>query len=318
MSRHLILGAGSAGRSIAEQLQAAGEEVVIASRSGRRGLDGAQRLALDVTDTAALTTAAAGMTTIINALNPPHYHRWQRDWPPMATAIRSAARATGVDVISVGNLYPYGPVTAPMTETTPEHPNGAKGQVRARMWADLLADHTAGHYRATELRSSDYTGENADSAIVNTFVVKAVAQGRRAMFPGGRADAPHSWTDMTDLGRMAVAVITQGRDDDWGRLWHVPTAPPRSLRQLADDVADLAGTAPARLIVLPALARQAMGLVAPTVWALRETAHQFETPFVIDSSAAQARFDLAPTPWEQTLRSALASVAPEVSLRPAA
>jgi hypothetical protein len=34
---------------------------------------------------------------------------------------------------------------------------------------------------------------------------------------------------------------------------------------------------------------------------LWETRHQFERPFVMDSSAAQERFGLVPTPWETQL-----------------
>ena len=56
-----------------------------------------------------------------------------------------------------------------------------------------------------------------------------------------------------------------------------------------------------RALVACALVVALLGAVNPTVRELRETRHQFEAPFVLDSSSAQTAFDLAPTPWESTL-----------------
>ena len=41
--------------------------------------------------------------------------------------------------------------------------------------------------------------------------------------------------------------------------------------------------------------------VAPLIRELDETDYQFDRPFVLDSSAAQQRFGLAPTPWSEAL-----------------
>ncbi len=43
------------------------------------------------------------------------------------------------------------------------------------------------------------------------------------------------------------------------------------------------------------------GWFSPMLRELWETRHQFERPFVLDSTAAQERFGLAPTPWETQL-----------------
>ena len=42
-----------------------------------------------------------------------------------------------------------------------------------------------------------------------------------------------------------------------------------------------------------------MGLVSPLLREVRETEYQFRDDFVMDSSAAQAAFDLKPAPWEE-------------------
>jgi hypothetical protein len=40
---------------------------------------------------------------------------------------------------------------------------------------------------------------------------------------------------------------------------------------------------------------------SPTIRELDETRHQFDRPFVLDSSAAQRTFGLAPTDWSAVL-----------------
>ena len=157
MAHHLVLGAGGIGRATAAALSARGETVTLASRSGTRvDLDGVTTMAVDATDAHALGRAADGAATIVNAVSPANYTHWDRDWPPIPRALLQAAERSGAGLVTVGNLYGYGQVDAPMTEATPVQPNGIKGQVRARMWADALAAHEAGRIRATELRASDY------------------------------------------------------------------------------------------------------------------------------------------------------------------
>ena len=116
MARQIVLGAGGIGRSTADALAHAGHDVVLVSRSGRSSTHPAvQARSLDVSDMAALSRAAGGAATIINALNPPSYTAWDRDWPPMADAILAAAQSTGASLVTVSNLYLYGEVDAPMT-----------------------------------------------------------------------------------------------------------------------------------------------------------------------------------------------------------
>jgi len=129
----------------------------VISRSGGAAAAGAEPVALDATDAAAPTAAAAGAAALYNCANPA-YDRWDTDWPPLAAALLDAAESTGAVLATVGNLYGYGPVTAPITEATPLAAVGHKGKVRNRMWADALARHRAGRVRVTEVRGSDYVG----------------------------------------------------------------------------------------------------------------------------------------------------------------
>ena len=56
MARHIVFGTGQIGRLVAQQLVAAGHDVVAVNRSGRGDIPGATIVAGDATDPAFTTT----------------------------------------------------------------------------------------------------------------------------------------------------------------------------------------------------------------------------------------------------------------------
>lgn len=306
-TKHVIVGAGAIGWLTALELAERGHQVTVVTRSGGGPQHPAiTRVALDATDTDALIGAAEGAAALYNCANPP-YHRWATDWPPLATALIGAAERTGAGLVTMGNLYSYGRVDAPMTEETPEIPNGTKGAVRRGMWADALAAHRSGRIRATEARASDFFGPRTpQTSYLSRAVLPAVKHEKTIRMPVGDLHAPHSWTFVRDV---ATTLATLGTDDrSWGELWHVPTSPARSILEVAADAAEIAGVQPPRATVLPRVVLSAAGLFVPFVRELRETRHQFDRPFVIDSSKAEHAFDLQPTPWRKALAEALDAI----------
>ena len=314
MSHHLVLGAGGIGRTTTARLVELGHTVTLASRSGkvrdrpwaRHTVPAGQPdpvtvVSVDAADADALTELAKGAVSITNAINPPKYTTWDTDWPPVAQAILTAAERSGAGLVTVGNLYPYGQVDGPMREGDPERPNGHKGELRARMWRDALALHEAGRIRATELRASDYFGPEATRgmSVLNDFVIARAAAGKTAMVPMGRPDAPHTWTYLSDIGTLAATLATDDRS--WGRVWHVPSAPAVSMRSVAADVARISGKPVKRVWALPRPLGTALGTVVPIMRELRETRHEFERPFVLDSSLTEQTFGLTATPWDEAL-----------------
>lgn len=310
----VIVGAGGIGQHIAAQLGEAGHEVVLGSRSGTRVGTGVtpnpQRVTsatVDASDPRALTALANGADVLVNAVNPP-YTRWPELWPPLAQGFLAAAEASGAALMTVGNLYGYGPGSSPMTEATPLAATGAKGRVRADMWREALAAHQQGRVRVTELRASDYFGPGAGDAVsyLNRFAIAPAMAGRTARHIRGDMQAPHSWTYIADIARLAVAVAESDHDGtDWGRPWHVPTAAPRTMSQVAADVAEVAGVPAHEPRLYPAVVRWGMRVV-PLIRELDETAYQFDRPFVLDASAAEKRFGLTPTGWRDALASTVA------------
>lgn len=298
--RHVVVGAGPVGRATAGILVGAGHEVVLVSRSGAGDpVPGATRVTADAADAERLTGLAEGATALYNCVNPPAYDTWVDLWPPVASALLSAAERTGAVLVTTGNLYPYGPVDGPMVEGMPDAATGVKARVRAKMWADALAAHHAGRVRAVEVRGSDYVGAGVgDGGHIPRLVPRALAGKPVRVF--GSPDEPHSWTDVRDMARALVAVA--GQERAWGRLWHAPTNPPRTQREAIADVCRAAGKEPVEVRGYPRAVLTVGGLLSPLLRELQETVYQFERPYVLDSSAIRRELGLEPTRWGEVCR----------------
>lgn len=298
--RHLIVGAGPIGTHVAALLAERGSRVAVASRSGRStGIDGVEHLALDASDADALSRAADGTDYLYNCANPGDYTQWERVWPSLAASLLSAAERSGAVYAITGTLYPYGPVDVPLSEDLPDAATDHKGRLRARMWADAKAAHDAGRLRAVEIRGSDYMGRGVGGNGHISRQVPTALQGKRAVMMG-RTDLPHTFTDVADAARTLVAAA--GDPGAHGRIWHVPSNAPRTQAQALTDVLASVGKPPVKVSSLRGVALGATALVSPFMREMREIIYQWERPYVLDDTAARARFGIAPTPWEEVCR----------------
>ncbi|MFB6395899.1 NAD-dependent epimerase/dehydratase family protein [Polymorphospora lycopeni] len=299
MAVYLIVGAGMVGSTTARQLAERGEQVRIVSRSGRGPTHPlVERIAADATDADRLGELAQGAAAIYNCLNPA-YHRWLTDWPPMAAALLTAAERSGAPLVIAGCLYGYGEVTGPMTENNPLAATHPKLKMRADMWGDALAAQRAGRIHAvTEVRGSDYLQAQS----IFSFVMgKPLLAGRRAFVPAP-LDVPHTWTSINDMAAMLVTAATDQRA--WNRAWHVPSAPPLTIRELATRFTGAIGAPAPKLTTIPDPIFRATGFLSPMLRELRTTAYQFARPFVMDSTAATTTFGLRHQPLDEALREA--------------
>lgn len=299
MALHVIVGAGPIGSATATHLVAEGHRIRMITRSGSGPAHPAiERIAADATDTRRLTQLAAGAAVIYNCANPP-YHRWPRDWPPLAGALLRAAEETGAVLATMSNLYGYGPVDGPMTPDLPLRPTSGKGRVRAAMWDDALRAHQSGRIRTTEVRASDYLGPGTRS-IVTEMLLPAVRRGRRAYLPVD-FDVPHSLTFADDAARTLVTVACDERG--WGRPWHAPTPAATTLREVAERYAAIVGAPAPRLRSMSRAVLRLGALTNTSARAFIEMRYQFQRPFVLDSSDTERTFGLAPTSQADALRS---------------
>lgn len=190
---HVIVGAGPVGSSLARILAGDGEPVIVVTRSGSElGGDGIRSIAADASDPEALTRIASGAAAIYNCANPGSYTQWERLWPPLGSALLTAAESTGAVLVTMSNLYGYGPVTEPMTAQMPLNPTDHKGALRARMWEEARAAHEAGRIRATEARASDYIGPTLPvaSGLLARYAQSTLASKPASVFAD--PDVPHA------------------------------------------------------------------------------------------------------------------------------
>ena len=185
--KHVVIGAGPAGRATAAHLRNLDHQVVLLSRSGSGPtLHGVERLAVDATDAQALVRAVDGADAMYNCINPTSYARWATEWPPIHAALMHTAKVTGAVLVTLSNLYMYGPQrdVSPMTPKSPEDPQDEKGRIRARMDRETLQAHHDATLRAVVVRASDFLGPGIGENGHGTRNVPAIAHGRRAMFSG--------------------------------------------------------------------------------------------------------------------------------------
>jgi nucleoside-diphosphate-sugar epimerase len=301
---HVVFGTGPIGLATIDHLVARDLPVRVVNRSGDADVPaGVEVVAADATDHDAATTTAAGAAVVYQCLNP-EYHRWAEDFPRLQAGIVAACRANGARLVSFENVYMYGDTGGtPMTEDTPTRPHTRKGKVRLAMAEELSALHDAGELDVVTARASDYFGPRAleQSPLGELVIGKALA--RKSAQVVGDPTQPHSYTFIPDAGRMMAELGT--RDDVGGEVFHVPNAPARSTLEIIGMIGERLGTT-VKVQTAPKLLLRAMGLFNPTVREVIEMLYEFEQPFVVDSTKAEQRLGLAPTPLDDALAATIA------------
>src|SRR5579871_3850626 len=291
---HVVFGAGQVGSALAARLAGLGIPVRAVSRHRPAALPaGADWRSADVTDPEAAADAAKGATVIYQCLNAP-YTRWPDLFPPLQRGVLSAAERTGALLVSLENLYAYGPTGGrPMTEDLPLAATTVKGRTRAAMTAELLAAAEAGRVRIAIGRASDFFGAGVTqgSALGERVFGNALA-GRRADFIGN-PDLAHTYSYVPDIAAGLATLGTDARAV--GQVWHLPGPPTVTTRALLDLVADQIGHR-VGVRALPKLAVRAIGLASPLMRELAEMSYQFDEPFVLDTSKYESAFGTAGTP----------------------
>lgn len=291
---HVVFGAGQVGRVLSARLIEMGLPVRAVSRNRPAGLaEGVDWQAADAADPEAAVAAARGASVVYQCLNAP-YTDWPARFPPLQRGVLSAAERSGALLVSLENLYGYGPTEAnAMTEDLPLAATTVKGRTRAAMTHELLAAAEAGRVRFTIGRASDFFGAGitTGTTLGDRVFANAIA-GKRADFIGD-PDLPHTYSYVPDV---AAGLATLGTDERAvGGVWHLPGPETVTTRQLLELVAGDVGH-PVGVRTLPKLAVRTLGLFNPTLRELVEMSYEFDRPFVLDTSKYQSTFGATYTP----------------------
>lgn len=299
---YVVTGAGPVGWTVAEQLAAAGHRVRVLTRSGS-GPDHprVEKVAVDVSDPARLGGLFRGAKAVFHCIHGSQYTArvWAEELPRAEEAVLAAAGEAGAVVVFPESLYSYSEPDRPMTEEGPREALGGKRGVRA----ELLKARSASATDTVSVVASDFFGPRVRFSHAGERVVKPVLAGKPLMVIGN-AGVPHSFTYVPDL---AAAMIRAAQDPAlWNRVWHTPTGPALSQREIAAAFAAAAGARAPRVSAVPGWALRTMGLFSPGTRELAETLYQFERPFVMDSRASEAALGLRPTPLTEAAAATVA------------
>lgn len=301
---HVVFGTGQVGSALAAHLANSGIPVRTVSRRRPAALpDGADWRAADATDPEGAVDAAKGASVIYQCLNAP-YTQWPECFPPLQRAVLAAAERTGALLVSLENLYGYGPTGGkPMTEDLPLAATTVRGRTRAAMTAELLAAAQAGRVRIAIGRASDFFGAGVtQGSTLGERVFGNALAGKRADFIGN-PDLPHTYSYVPDIAAGLATLGTDARAA--GQVWHLPGPATDTTRAVLDLVAGEVGH-PVGVRAVPKLALRALGLASPLMRGLAEMAYQFEEPFVLDTSKYQAAFGAAGTPLAEAVTATIA------------
>src|ERR1039457_7192778 len=207
---HVVFGTGQVGRVLAALLAERGLIVRVVSRHRPAGLTA--RTDWRGADATGLYGATAG----------------REGSPPVQRGAVAAAERTGALLVSLENLYGYGPTGGrPMTEDLPLAATTVKGRTRAAMTAELLAAAYAGRVRIAIGRASDFFGAGVtQGSTLGERVFGNALAGRRADFIGNPGLLhTYSYVPDIDADRGMVEAGAAHRRVHPGRLRRLLAGP---------------------------------------------------------------------------------------------
>lgn len=203
----LVLGAsGGIGGAIAAALIRHGWLVRGMARAIPAGkASGIEWVTGDAMNRADVVRAAAGVSVIVHAVNPPGYRNWDKLVLPMIDNTIAAARAAGgARVVLPGTIYNYDPARTSLVDaTTPQSPLSRKGAIRVALEQRL--QDAAPEVPSLILRAGDFFGPGARSSWFSQGMVTAGKRPTRILNPA--RSAGHSWAYLPDLAETFARLI---------------------------------------------------------------------------------------------------------------
>jgi len=147
-----------------------------------------------------MTSAAQGVDVIVNGLNPPAYHDWERTIPAITKQVIAAAKDSGATVIIPGNVYNYGNQPGVLSESTAQLATTRKGRVRIEMEQSY---RNAG-VRTIVLRGGNFIDPAGNGDIMSMLIMRAAEKAK--LTAPSDADTLQAYAYVPDWARAAVAL----------------------------------------------------------------------------------------------------------------
>jgi nucleoside-diphosphate-sugar epimerase len=290
---HVVFGTGQVGNALSAHLLNMGLPVRAVSRHRPPALvEGVDWRSADVTDPEAAIDAAKGAAVLYQCLNAP-YTDWPKLFPPLQRGVLGAAERTGALLVTLENVYAYGPTHAKaMSEDLPLEATTKKGRARAAMTHELLSAVAEGRVQATIGRASDFFGAGVTESTLGERVFANAVAGRKADFLGN-PDLPHTYSYVPDIAAGLAKLGTDSRAI--GEVWHLPGPETVTTRALLDLVAGEVDH-PVAIRSVPKVVMRVLGVFNPTMRELIEMTYEFDEPFVLDTTKFESTFGTGGTP----------------------
>ncbi|MFG2681967.1 NAD-dependent epimerase/dehydratase family protein [Streptomyces sp. NPDC048392] len=294
---HAVLGSGPAGSTLARELVRRGHAVRLVDRAADGPpIEGVQRFAADVSTVAGARAAIGDAAVVYHCVNVA-YHLQVEVMPRVQEAVLAAVEASGARLVVLDTLYPYGETGgAVMTEDSPWQATSRKGRMRAELDERYLAAHRSGRARVVLGRSADFVGPGVLNSSLGAAVFPGALTGGEVL-GFGDIGLPHSYTRIEDV---AAGLATLGeREEGDGRVWHLPTAPAVSTREIHAMIEKRVGR-PLNVVVLER--PRPVGPFDERFMAeYEEMFYQHTEPQIVDSTAFERSFAVAPAPLVDTV-----------------
>ena len=147
-----------------------------------------------------MIAAAKGVDVIVNGLNPPAYHDWERTIPEITAQVISAAKASGASVILPGNVYNYGNQPGVLDENTPQIATTRKGRVRIEM----EATYKASGVQTIVLRAGNFIDPAGNGDIMSMLIFRDIDKGK--ITAAADPNTMQAYAYVPDWGRAALKL----------------------------------------------------------------------------------------------------------------
>jgi nucleoside-diphosphate-sugar epimerase len=311
----LVVGAtGGIGSETARALLAAGWSVRALSRDPARAaqktpeLAGVDWRAGDAMNPADVQAAAAGVSVVVHAVNPPGYRNWKGLALPMLESSIAAARAAGARVVLPGTVYNFGPdAPALIDEQASQTPVTRKGKIRVAM-EERLREAAEQGTQVLIVRAGDFFGPRAGNSWFSQGMVKPGKPLQSVTYPG-KPNVAHAWAYLPDLAKTIVLLLERAAELRPFEVFHFGGHGFERGVELAEATARLGGLARPKIRSFPWFA---VYLLAPFIVTFREMLEMrylWSRPLLLDNRKLVAFLGQEPhTPLEQALGRTLAGL----------
>jgi nucleoside-diphosphate-sugar epimerase len=306
LTMHTILGAGGViGVELLKELSGQGQPVRLAGRTPKLAQGATETVAADLSQLDQTIRAVAGSKIVYLLVGLKYDAKvWRELWPRIMRNTIEACKQAGARLVFFDNVYMYGRVNGPMTESTPFNPCSRKGEIRAEIASTLLREMASGNLTGMIARSADFYGPGARTSVANVLVFDKFAKGGTAAWLVNDS-VPHSYTFTPDAAKSLPLLAAT--ETAWNQTWHLPT---RSNPPTGRDFIEMAAgefNVPGKYRVLSRPIIKLAGLFDSNVRASYEMLYQSDSEYLFDSSKFDQAFNFAATSYAGGIKQTAAS-----------